>query len=114
MTGGEVFQRATERKRFSEKDACDATWQMLLALNYTHDHRVVHRDIKLENWMFDSKDSDHLKLIDFGFSKIWAPNFKMRMSCGTLSYVAPDVLEKSYTMQADLWSLGVIAFILVA
>merc|ERR1719230_1130672 len=87
---------------------------VLLALNYIHSHGVVHRDIKLENFLYDKKGSDHLKLIDFGFSKIWDPNIKMKVSCGTLSYVAPEVLDQNYTSQCDLWSLGVIAFILLS
>lgn len=114
MEGGELFDRITERKRFDQNDAAEAVWQMLLALNYIHSHGMVHRDIKLENFLYDLKGSDHLKLIDFGFSKVWDPNVKMRVSCGTLSYVAPEVLQQSYTSQCDLWSLGVITFILLA
>lgn len=113
MEGGELFHRVTERKRFSEKDACDAASQMLLAVAYIHSHGIVHRDIKLENFLYERKDSDHMKLIDFGFSKIWDPNTKMCLSCGTLAYVAPEVLSKSYTSQCDLWSLGVVVFILL-
>jgi len=86
---------------------------MLLALSYIHGHGIVHRDVKLENFLYEKQGSNHLKLIDFGFSKVWNPNNKMRMSCGTLSYVAPEVLKKSYTSQCDMWSLGVIAFILL-
>jgi len=113
MEGGELFDRITERKVFSESDAAGATWQMLLAVNYIHGEGVVHRDLKLENFLFEKKDTDFLKLIDFGFSKIWEKNTKMELSCGTLSYVAPEVLSKSYTSQCDLWSLGVIVFILL-
>jgi len=114
MEGGELFERLTEVKRFCEHDAADAIWQMLLALNYIHSHGIVHRDIKLENFLYDKKGSSHLKLIDFGFSRLWDPNIKMHVSCGTLSYVAPEVLKKSYTSQCDLWSLGVIVFVLLA
>jgi len=114
MEGGELFDRVTELKQFSERDAADAVWQMLLALNYLHSHNIVHRDLKLENFLYDQKNSNHLKLIDFGFSKVWEPNVKMHVSCGTLSYVAPEVLDKNYTAQCDLWSLGVIVFILLA
>mmetsp|Transcript_35365 Transcript_35365/g.75384 ORF Transcript_35365/g.75384 Transcript_35365/m.75384 type:complete len:556 (+) Transcript_35365:125-1792(+) len=112
--GGELFERITEVKRFSEKDAADAVWQMLLAVNYIHSHGIVHRDLKLENFLYDSKGGSHLKLIDFGFSKMWDPNIKMHVSCGTLAYVAPEVLQKSYTSQCDMWSLGVIVFILLS
>jgi calcium-dependent protein kinase len=114
MEGGELFERLTARKRFTEKDAAKAVYQMLLAVNYLHGKGIVHRDLKLENFLYEREDSDHLKLIDFGFSHIWEPNTKMALSCGTLAYVAPEVLKKSYTSQCDLWSLGVILFILLA
>lgn len=113
LEGGELFHRVTERRKFSEKDAAEAAFQMLLAVNYIHTHGIVHRDIKLENFLYEKKDNNHLKLIDFGFSKIWDPNTKMALSCGTLAYVAPEVLEKSYTSKCDLWSLGVVIFILL-
>jgi len=113
MKGGELFKRVVDQKRFSEKDAADATWQMLLAVAYIHSHGIVHRDIKLENWLYEAPTSNHLKLIDFGFSKIWSPNTKMAASCGTLAYVAPEVLSQSYTSQCDLWSLGVTVFIVL-
>jgi len=113
MEGGELFHRVTEKRRFSEKDAAEAAHQMLLAVNYIHTHKIVHRDIKLENFLYEKKDTNHLKLIDFGFSKIWEPNTKMALSCGTLAYVAPEVLDKSYTSKCDLWSLGVVIFILL-
>jgi len=113
MTGGELFERIARKKRFSEKEAVHASWQMLLAVNYLHSHGLVHRDIKLENWLYESDQSDHLKLIDFGFSKFVDPDTTMSMSCGTMSYVAPEVLNKSYTNKCDMWSLGVTVFVLV-
>ncbi|CAK9060708.1 Calcium-dependent protein kinase 22 (OsCDPK22) (OsCPK22) [Durusdinium trenchii] len=113
MEGGELFDRVREKKVYSEKDACKTTRMMLLAVNYLHSCGVVHRDLKLENFLYENKNSDFLKLIDFGFSKVWAKNTRMELSCGTLSYAAPEVLAKSYTSQCDLWSLGVIVFILL-
>mmetsp|Transcript_10491 Transcript_10491/g.23835 ORF Transcript_10491/g.23835 Transcript_10491/m.23835 type:complete len:585 (-) Transcript_10491:34-1788(-) len=113
MEGGELFQRVLERKRFNDRDAADAAEQMLLAVNYIHNQGVVHRDLKLENFLYETKTSNHLKLIDFGFSHIWEPNSKMAACCGTLSYMAPEVLNKSYTSQCDLWSLGAIVFVLL-
>jgi len=114
MEGGELFSRVSNLKRFSELDAADAIWQMLLSLNYIHHHGIVHRDLKLENWLYDAKNSNHLKLIDFGLSKIWDPNVKMKTACGTLSYAAPEVLLNDYGSQCDLWSLGVICFVLLS
>merc|ERR1719230_1407167 len=55
MEGGELFDRVSELKRFSERDAADAIWQMLLSLNYIHSHGIVHRDLKLENFLYDQK-----------------------------------------------------------
>lgn len=70
--------------------------------------------LKLENWLYDGNGGSHIKLIDFGFSKRWDPKRRMQTCCGTLGYVAPEVLRKSYGSQCDLWSLGVIAFVLVS
>lgn len=114
MEGGELFDRLQEKKTFAESDAAGVIWQMLLALNYIHSHGVVHRDLKLENFLYDKKGSDNMKLIDFGFGKMFDPNIQMHSGCGTLGYVAPEVLKKSYTVMCDMWSLGVIAFILLA
>eukprot|EP00929_Paragymnodinium_shiwhaense_P022911 TRINITY_DN1448_c0_g2_i1.p1 TRINITY_DN1448_c0_g2~~TRINITY_DN1448_c0_g2_i1.p1 ORF type:complete len:576 (+),score=158.34 TRINITY_DN1448_c0_g2_i1:113-1840(+) len=114
MEGGELFQRVIKKKRFSEKNASEAGWQMLLAINYLHSRSVVHRDLKLENFLYESEDSNHLKLIDFGFSHVWEPGIKMATRCGTLAYVAPEVLKGKYTSQCDMWSFGVIVFILLA
>jgi calcium-dependent protein kinase len=114
MLGGELFDRVIERTRLTESDAAMAVWQMLLAINYLHSHGMVHRDLKLENFMYDRAGSDNLKLIDFGFSKVVHQNLNMSHCLGTMAYVAPEVLQGSYTSKCDLWSLGVITFILLA
>lgn len=113
LTGGELFARVRKLKRFSEADAAVAAHQMLLAVNYIHSHGVVHRDIKLENFLYDYQGSSNLKLIDFGFSKVVQGDTKMDYCCGSMSYIAPEVITKSYTSQCDLWSLGVVVFVLL-
>lgn len=113
VEGGELFDRVIKDGKFTENVAADATRQMLLAVHYIHSHDIVHRDLKLENFLYDLKDSNHLKMIDFGFSKFYQRRSRMRTSCGTTAYVAPEVLERSYTSQCDLWSMGVICFCLL-
>merc|ERR1719316_153974 len=97
-------------------EAALAVRQMLLAVGYLHAHDIVHRDLKLENFLYETKKMDAtLKLIDFGFAKIWDPSRLMQASCGSIAYVAPDVLEgQGYTSKCDLWSLGVITFMLLS
>jgi len=113
MSGGELYDRAVQKKVFKEAEAAHATWQMLLAVNYLHHEGVTHRDLKLENFLYDAPGSNYLKLIDFGFSK-FCKNKKFKEALGTLTYVAPEVLKRSYDGRAcDLWSLGCISFILL-
>mmetsp|Transcript_117545 Transcript_117545/g.333109 ORF Transcript_117545/g.333109 Transcript_117545/m.333109 type:complete len:569 (-) Transcript_117545:138-1844(-) len=114
LEGGELFDRISKHRKFAEKDAANAAYQMLLALNYLHGKKIVHRDIKCENFLYAKKNDDSLKLIDFGFSRIHSgENKNMQLNCGTLHYTAPEVLKGSYTNACDLWSFGCVAFILV-
>jgi len=114
--GGELFGRLEDRGQYAERDAADAALQMFRAVNYLHKHHVVHRDIKLENFLYESKADDAaLKLIDFGFAKVWDRDTLMMARCGSIAYVSPDVLTgDGYTSQCDVWSLGVVVFMLLS
>mmetsp|Transcript_35012 Transcript_35012/g.100712 ORF Transcript_35012/g.100712 Transcript_35012/m.100712 type:complete len:484 (+) Transcript_35012:407-1858(+) len=115
-SGKELYHRLCEKQMYKEQDAAEVTKQMLDAIYYLHSHSIVHRDLKLENWLYESEADDaYLKLIDFGFSKIWNPrhNRKMHATCGSLAYVSPDTLSGSYTNACDMWSLGVIVYMLL-
>ena len=80
---------------------------------YLHDLGIVHRDLKPEN-ILCGENLEDLKIADFGLSKMVLPTEKMDAACGTLSYVAPEVLTKQgYGKEADLWSIGVILFLLL-
>jgi calcium-dependent protein kinase len=115
LEGGELFDRVKKMGRLNEEESANVTRQLLLAINYMHSQGIAHRDLKLENIMFVSDDSKHLKLIDFGFSKLRrSHDQKMKTDCGTLSYLAPEVLEREYTNQCDIWSIGVIVYILLS
>ena len=83
---------------------------------YLHSYGIVHRDIKLENiLMVDTTNESELKLVDFGLSIILGPNETATDPFGTLSYVAPEVLlQKPYGKNVDLWSLGIIIYILLS
>merc|ERR1719335_2098278 len=107
LEGGELFDRILESRKFSEGVAADTLYQMLLSVNYMHSKEIVHRDIKLENFLYDTKKCEHLKLIDFGFSRVHNSGMeKMKLSCGTLSYMAPEIVTKAgYTNACDLWSV---------
>lgn len=71
------------------------------------------RDLKPENIVYENKESDIIKIIDFGTSKIFQQNEKMHQKFGTLVYAAPEVLKGSYTEKCDIWSCGVILYILL-
>mmetsp|Transcript_18693 Transcript_18693/g.32790 ORF Transcript_18693/g.32790 Transcript_18693/m.32790 type:complete len:558 (-) Transcript_18693:454-2127(-) len=113
MAGGELFDRAVEKKVFPEMEAANTTWQMLLAVRYLHHEGIAHRDLKLENFLYDAPGSAAIKLIDFGFSKL-CKSGKMHEPVGTLTYTAPEVIKQKYSPGCcDLWSLGCITFILL-
>lgn len=115
LEGGELYDRVIQKGKLPEHESRDAIRQMLLVLAYLHGRGIVHRDIKLENFLFDEADGDHLKLVDFGLSAFYrAGDAQMQSKCGTIDYVAPEVLKGGYTSQCDMWSLGVVAFILLS
>eukprot|EP00929_Paragymnodinium_shiwhaense_P078603 TRINITY_DN40764_c0_g1_i1.p1 TRINITY_DN40764_c0_g1~~TRINITY_DN40764_c0_g1_i1.p1 ORF type:complete len:521 (-),score=155.91 TRINITY_DN40764_c0_g1_i1:111-1673(-) len=113
LTGGELFHKISRTKRQSEREVADAVRQMLLAASHVHSRGIVHRDLKPQNFLYAEKDSNRLKLIDFGLCKVWDFKENMEDSCGTLKYMAPEVLQKKYTNKCDIWSLGVTTYTLL-
>lgn len=112
--GGELFDKIIEKKSFTEKMAAGVLKQVLSATHYCHEHKIVHRDLKPENILYESKsDTSPIKVIDFGTSRSFDPNEKMNQKFGTPYYIAPEVLRKKYDEKCDIWSIGVIAYILL-
>ncbi|KAH8056952.1 serine/threonine kinase [Aureococcus anophagefferens] len=118
--GGELFDVLDRRAEpgkpagaISERRVAQLVTMMVGCIRYMHDRGVCHRDIKLENWLFDTEDVDggaHLKLVDFGLAKV--PNGKRNEfhdRVGSAYYCAPEILGGDYDRRCDLWSLGVIA-----
>ena len=89
--------------------------QILLALNHCHNQGVVHRDLKLDNIMFADPSGETLKIVDFGFAKIFPPKTKESDEVlGTPLYMAPEVVSgKEYDAKCDIWSCGIIIYILL-
>jgi len=110
VKGGELFDYINREDGLSEHDVVLILFQILQTIQYLHFCGVVHRDLKPENILVIHEDGNlNIKITDFGLSKLLAPNEKMYEPCGTLSYVAPEVLEGSgYGKECDIWSAGVI------
>mmetsp|Transcript_27553 Transcript_27553/g.64214 ORF Transcript_27553/g.64214 Transcript_27553/m.64214 type:complete len:500 (+) Transcript_27553:23-1522(+) len=115
-TGGELFDRIIELGHFTEVQAAMVMQQMLRAVYYMHKNSFCHRDLKPENFLFATKEpieKTHLKIIDFGLAFEFKKDVAMTTKAGTPFYVAPQVLEGKYDQAADLWSCGVIMYVLL-
>lgn len=113
--GGELLDRILARGgKYSEEDAKAVMVQILNVVAFCHLQGVVHRDLKPENFLFISKEENSpLKAIDFGLSDYVKPDERLNDIVGSAYYVAPEVLHRSYGTEADMWSVGVIAYILL-
>eukprot|EP01054_Gregarina_sp_Poly1_P005306 Gregarina_sp_Poly_1__5305@NODE_2804_length_1698_cov_3_571429_g1766_i0_p1_GENE_NODE_2804_length_1698_cov_3_571429_g1766_i0NODE_2804_length_1698_cov_3_571429_g1766_i0_p1_ORF_typecomplete_len436_score70_29Pkinase/PF00069_25/3_2e65Pkinase/PF00069_25/7_1e02Pkinase_Tyr/PF07714_17/4_1e43EFhand_7/PF13499_6/9_8e11EFhand_7/PF13499_6/3e13EFhand_1/PF00036_32/0_0022EFhand_1/PF00036_32/0_001EFhand_1/PF00036_32/3_9e06EFhand_1/PF00036_32/9_2e05Kinaselike/PF14531_6/1_3e18Kinaselike/PF14531_6/2_5e03EFhand_5/PF132 len=119
--GGELFDYITDASYYSDKSRQDREYsaavimrQILSGVAYLHAMDIVHRDLKPENVLLKYKhDINHLKIIDFGLGARYHGE-RMNEQVGTPYYIAPEVLEKNYGPKCDVWSLGVILYILVA
>jgi len=115
MLGGELFDRIVTKTFYNEKEARDVCKTLFQAMAYIHEKGVAHRDLKPENLLLVSKvDDKNIKIADFGFAKKVSSSKCLLTQCGTPGYVAPEILHGvPYGTKADLWSLGVIIYILL-
>ncbi|XP_016507739.2 CDPK-related kinase 4 [Nicotiana tabacum] len=113
--GGELLDRILSRGgRYTEEDAKSILVQILNVVAFCHLQGVVHRDLKPENFLFTKKEEDApMKVIDFGLSDFIRPDQRLNDIVGSAYYVAPEVLHRSYSIEADMWSIGVITYILL-
>lgn len=115
-SGGELFDRIEPDIGMPQSHAHRYFSQLIAGVEYLHNKGITHRDLKPENLLLD--ENDNLKISDFGMATIFRYNGKERLlakRCGTLPYVAPEVLIKEYKAEpADIWSCGVILVTLLA
>jgi len=115
-SGGELFDKIIESGHFTEVQAAIIMQQIIKAIYYMHENHVCHRDLKPENFLFVSKDkieNNSLKIIDFGLSCKFEAGQVLSTKAGTPYYVAPQVLSGKYDQLSDLWSIGVIMYVML-
>eukprot|EP00443_Scrippsiella_acuminata_P115224 CAMPEP_0115601330 /NCGR_PEP_ID=MMETSP0272-20121206/15345_1 /TAXON_ID=71861 /ORGANISM="Scrippsiella trochoidea, Strain CCMP3099" /LENGTH=207 /DNA_ID=CAMNT_0003036795 /DNA_START=131 /DNA_END=754 /DNA_ORIENTATION=+ len=94
------------------------TWQMFGGIEWLHQNKIVHRDIKCDNFLLDRVDLEHPKcrvyLSDFGTAIEVKPGQRLDKFCGTPCYWAPEIYRRSYAFKVDVWAAGVTTYILMA
>ena len=111
--GGDLFSYLEERKFvLPEQQACEIIHKICTAVYYIHSFGIAHRDIKPENILMTS--TGDVRIVDFGLSKMIGPEEQCKEPYGTLTYVAPEIVrDEPYTKQVDLWSIGVMTFLML-
>ena len=131
-TGGSLFEKLIKKmededETFSEKEASVIFRQIMTAINYCHNQGIAHRDLKMENVLFlNNQKNSPIKIIDFGLSQcvekkklvqvLTGKNYGdvvMDAPVGTPHYISPEVLNGKYNQKCDIWSAGVILFVLL-
>lgn len=121
LRGGELFDSIVQRGTYSEKEAAAVMRQIIEAVEYLHSRGIAHRDLKPENLIYEDDPEKNkralVKITDFGLAKLLGHDEltgMMKTACGTPGYVAPEILKgMEYTESIDIWSLGVILYILL-
>ncbi|KAH9803681.1 calcium-dependent protein kinase 9 [Citrus sinensis] len=112
--GGELFDRIVARGHYSERAAASVFRVIMNVVNVCHSKGVMHRDLKPENFLFTTGDENAVvKATDFGLSAFIEEGKAYREIVGSPYYIAPEVLSQSYGKEADIWSAGVILYILL-
>ena len=113
--GGELYDQIYNIHNYGEADAAVIMKQLLSVVCYIHSKGIVHRDLKPENILLETKKEGDLsiKIIDFGTSNYFDKTQKLTLKVGTPYYIAPEVLKKEYNQKCDIWSCGVIMYVLL-
>ena len=119
--GGELFDRILHRintnNMYTEREACLLMKQIIGAIEYCHNNGITHRDLKPENLLYlkeGSEEDNPLKIADFGLSQSFNLKKMLTSKVGTSYYVPPEILAGNYTEKCDIWSAGIILYILLS
>lgn len=113
--GGDLWNKIAEEEKLNEQTTRTITRQLVESVEFLHKHQILHHDIKAENVFFQSKHQDTILLGDFGLAKILQPQEKLHEVAGTLSYIAPEMLDYKigYDFPIDVWALGVCVYFML-
>ncbi|KAL8129376.1 hypothetical protein V2J09_018531 [Rumex salicifolius] len=112
--GGELFDRIIAKGHYTERAAASLLRTIMQIIHTCHTMGVVHRDLKPENFLLLNKDENApLKATDFGLSVFYKPGDQFKDIVGSAYYIAPEVLKRKYGPEVDIWSVGVILYILL-
>ena len=115
-SGGTLFDHIGKKKSYTESEARDICIVLFDTLSYIHSKGIAHRDLKPGNILLkhEDRDSDSIKIVDFGFAKVAPDDHSLITLCGSPGYCAPEILRRNfYGTKADMWSMGVIMFFLI-
>lgn len=112
--GGELFDRIIAKGHYTERAAASLLRTIVQIVHTCHSMGVIHRDLKPENFLLLNKDENApLKATDFGLSVFYKPGDVFKDIVGSAYYIAPEVLKRKYGPEADIWSVGVMLYILL-
>ena len=114
---GKLYKEVIERGPFNEKYSAYVMYQVISAIHYCHKKNIIHRDLKLENILIVKKEKTGfplIKIADFGITSMFEKGLNQRKTVGNMYYMAPEVINKSYNNKCDLWSCGVVLYILLS
>ena len=114
--GGDLYKEIISNGPFTESYTAYVFYQILSAVNFCHSMHILHRDLKPENILISGRNEDNypnIKIGDFGASKIFEKGMVNKRMIGSSYYIAPEVLKKQYNEKCDLWSCGVILYIML-
>lgn len=112
--GGELFDRIKSKTKYSEQEAQVVLRQIASALQCLHKNKIAHCDLKPDNFLFEThEDASHIKVIDFGMARALRRREYLQHLRGTPYYIAPEVLDGQYSEHCDMWSFGVVMFVML-